>query len=240
MKFRHRLTAHLAIVLAVAFVWAFAVLQPSARAAGLAAVPAAMAGDSPDHLGKWTVHYQRVEGGDGEVSNQINEHLDAEAVRLVQQATWDASTKRPWTFDVVGDLRIGATTASDVFVGQYNTGEPHMPVQSVSSVVCDSRTGDLITWDSVFADKRAGLARLGDATASALAATAAPDRLQDWRRQGQFAPLDINFKAWRPTAAGIELHFPEYQFGAGLKSVIVPWADVVDLLRPELASITQG
>jgi hypothetical protein len=60
------------------------------------------------------------------------------------------------------------------------------------------------------------------------------------RRQGQFAPVDINFKAWIPTAAGIELHFPEFQFGGGLKVVTVSWATVTDQIRPEFTPIMGG
>jgi hypothetical protein len=54
------------------------------------------------------------------------------------------------------------------------------------------------------------------------------------------APVDINFKAWIPTAQGIELHFPEFQFGGGLKVVTVPWATVTDQIRPEFTPITGG
>lgn len=211
--------------------------QPIAYAAGFAPVPSVISGNSPDQLGAWTVHYQRVAGGDEAMASQLNDHLDAEANREVQQATWDGSTKHPWTYDSNGILQVGAMTVSELFVSQYNTSEPHMPVQSVASVVCDSRSGAIITWDNLFVDQQAGLARLSDATGAALAAVAPRNHVRDWRRQGQFAPVDINFKAWMPTAQGIELHFPEYQYGAGLKAVTVPWAKVADLIAPEFAPI---
>ena len=139
-----------------------------------------------------------------------------------------------------GTLQVGPMTVSEVFVGQYNTDEQHMPIQSVASIACDSRSGVPITWDNLFVDKQAGLTRLGDATAAALADVAPPDHVRDWRRQGQFAPVDINFRAWIPTAAGIELHFPEFQFGGGLKVVTVPWATVADQIRPEFTPIMGG
>jgi hypothetical protein len=208
-----------------------------AHAAGFVAVPSVISGNSPDQLGTWTVHYQRADGGDPALADQINDRLDAEANREVQQATWDGSTKRPWTFDADGTLHVGRTTVSEVFVGQYNTDEPRMPIQSVASIVCDSRSGVPITWDNLFVDKQAGLTRLGDATAAALADVAPPDHIRDWRRQGQFAPVDTNFKAWIPNAQGIELHFPEFQFGGGLKVVTVPWAKVADQIRPEFTPI---
>jgi hypothetical protein len=214
--------------------------EPIVHAAGDFAVPSVISGNSPDQLGTWTVHYQRVDGGDSLVADQINDQLDAEANREVQQATWGGSKKRPWTFDADGALHVESMTVSEVFVGQYNTDEQHMPIQSVASIVCDSRSGVSITWDNLFVDKQAGLTRLGDATAAALAALAPPDHVRDWRRQGQFAPVDINFKAWIPTAAGIELHFPEFQFGGGLKVVTVPWAAVADQITPEFTPIMGG
>ena len=214
--------------------------EPIAHAAGFLAAPSVISGNSADQLGTWTVHYQRVDGGDPVLADQINDRLDAEANREVQQATWDGSTRRPWTFDAKGTLHVRPMTVSEVFVGQYNTDEPHMPIQSVASIVCDSRGGVPITWDNLFVDKQAGLTRLGDATAAALAAVAPPDHVRDWRRQGQFAPVDINFKAWIPTPQGIELHFPEFQFGGGLKMVTVPWATVADQIRPEFAPIMRS
>jgi hypothetical protein len=214
--------------------------EPIAHAAGVVAVPSVISGNSPDQLGTWTVHYQRVDGGDPVVADQINDRLDAQANSEAQQATWDGSNKRPWTFDADGTLHVGPMTVSEVFVGQYNTDEQHMPMQSVASIVCDSRSGVPITWDNLFVDKQAGLTRLGDGTAAALADVAPPDHVRDWRRQGQFAPVDINFKAWIPTAQGIELHFPEFQFGGGLKVVTVPWVTVTDQIRPEFTPITGG
>jgi hypothetical protein len=214
--------------------------DPSAHAAGFIGAPSGISGTSPDQLGTWTVHYQRVDGGDPVLAGQINDRLDAEANREVQQATWDGSTRRPWTFDADGTLHAGPMTVSEVFVGQYNTNEPRMPIQSVASIVCDSRSGVPITWDNLFVDKAAGLTRLGDATAAALSDVAPPDNIRDWRRQGQFAPVDINFKAWIPTASGIELHYPEFQFGGGLKVVTVPWARLADQIRPEFTPIMGG
>jgi hypothetical protein len=223
------------IVIAVvtAAVTTIASAGPMAHAADFVAVPTVVSGSSPDGLGRWAVHYQHVEGGDAAVGADINDRLDFEANRLVQQATWDGSTKRPWTYDANGMLFFGPMTVSELFTGQYNTDEPHMPIQSLSSIVCDGRSGAPITWDSLFLDKAAGLARLGDATEAALISAAPADHVRDWRRQGQFAPLDMNFRAWIPTANGIELHFPEFQFGRGLKVITVPWAKLADQIRPE-------
>ncbi len=236
-----RWTSLLAGLAAITVAWvAVPGPEPIAHAAGFGAAPSVISGNSPDQLGTWTVHYQRVDGGDPVLADQINDRLDAEANREVQQATWDGSTRRPWTFDAAGTMHVGLMTVSEVFVGQYNTNEPHMPIQSVASIVCDSRSGVPITWDNLFVDKQAGLTRLGDATAAALADVAPPDHVRDWRRQGQFAPVDTNFRAWISTAQGIELHFPEFQFGGGLKVVTVPWGAVADQIRPEFTAIMRG
>ena len=81
---------------------------------------------SPDGLGTATVHYQQLGAGDSPTADVINDHIDTEAKRAVTQAMWDASTRRPWTFDASGRLSTWAITASEVFTGVYNTAEPHM------------------------------------------------------------------------------------------------------------------
>jgi hypothetical protein len=232
---RPRILLSLAAVALTAVTAGLAV--PAARADNLSASATVITGRSPDGLGTWTVHYQHVEGGDAAVAASINDHLDNEANRLVQQATWDGSTRRPWTYDANGTLYFSPAAVSEIFTSEYDTDEPNMPMRSVSSVVCDSRSGVPITWDNLFVDKTSGLARLGDGVAEAVAAVAPPEHVRDWKRQGQFAPVEVNFKAWRPTTTGIEIHFPEFQFGRGLKAVTVPWAKLADQIRVEFAAI---
>ncbi|MGA5544562.1 DUF3298 domain-containing protein [Mycobacterium sp. NPDC051198] len=221
---------------------AFVIITPfTVNAAG--AEPAGntdalISGKSPDGLGTWTVHYQHFDGT-SPVASIINDRIDDEANREVQQATWNGSTRRPWTFDATGTMNVRPTTVSEIFVGQYNTDEPNMPMQSLGSVVCDSRSGAVITWDNLFQDKTSGLIRLSAEVEARLAPTASPNELRDWRRSGQFAPIDVNFKYWVATPQGIELHFPPLQFGGGLKIVTVPWASMSDQITPEFAAITE-
>ena len=210
--------------------------------AGAAAAepPAAtISGTSPDGLGTWSVHYQRFDDDGTPAAEAINGHIDAEANRQVTQATWDGSTRRPWTFDAAGTMNVRAVTVAEVFTGSYNTDEPHMPMDTLGSVVCDRRSGNIITWDDLFADKTAGLSRLGELTAAQLAAVASPTELRSWRRQGQFAPVDINFRYWMPTDAGIELHFPSVRFGPGRTVMTIPWAEVRDQIDSEYLAITR-
>lgn len=196
-------------------------------------------GSSPDGLGTWSVHYQRLSTDDA-TAVIINDHIDAEANREVTQAVWDGSTRRPWTFDATGTMTIRATTVSEVFVGSYNTAEPHMPMHTVGSVVCDAGNGDILTWDNLFRDKTAGLIRLGEQVEAQVSTVASPTQLRDWRRAGQFAPIDVNFKHWTPTDQGIEFHFPPPQFGPGVKIVTVPWSAIDDQIVPQYLSITGG
>lgn len=193
---------------------------------------------SPDGLGTATVHYQHLAVGDSPTAEEINDHIDAEANRAVTQAMWDGSTRRPWTFDASGRLTTWAITVSEVFTGVYNTAEPHMPMNRLGSVVCDTRSGIIISWDNLFSDKTAGLTRLGEQLETQVAAVASPTELRNWRRSGQFAPVDVNFKYWIPTREGVALQIPEVQFGRGLKVVIVPWSAISDLIAPEFLPIT--
>jgi hypothetical protein len=220
-------------VSAVNSAWA----EPVPNELSFTAVPGVIAGTSPDGLGTWSVHYQRIGGDNPDTGAAINGGIDAEAMRQVQHQTWDGSTRRPWTFDATGTAYFRPMTVSELFVGQYNTGEPNMPFQTVATVVFDSRSGIPITFDNLFRDKRAGLTRLSEQTASTLPAVYPPPHPGDWGRSGALAPIDINFKYWIPTARGIELHFPDCQFGRGLKVITVPWAKVEDLIAPEFLPI---
>lgn len=209
------------------------VSSPVARAEPVAAE---IAGTSPDGLGNWAIEYQHVVVG-GPVAAAINDGIDAEAQRQVQQQTWGASTKRPWTFSATGTVSTGAITVAELFVGQYNTAEPTMPIQTVATAVFDSRSGVPITWDNLFRDTNAGLTRLAEQSAVILPTVYTEPHPGLWNHSGALAPLDINFKYWIPAALGIELHFPDYQFGRGLKVITVPWAAVADLIAPEFAPI---
>jgi hypothetical protein len=111
-----------------------------------------------------------------------------------------------------------------------------MPLPTVATVVLDNRSGILITWDNLFRDKSAGLTRLSEQSAAILPTVYAQRHPEEWHPSA-FAPLDINFKNWIPTAQGIELHFPDYQFGRGPKVITVPWAKVADLIAPEFQPI---
>lgn len=205
---------------------------------GYAATPDVIAGTSADRLGTWEVRYQRLAGGDENVAAAINDVIDAEARGQVATYEPSASKTMPWTFNSTGTLSFRPITVSELFVGEYNTDMPNMPFHAVATRVFDKRSGILISWDNLFVDKRAGLTRLAEQTKQILPTEYASPR-QGWQFGNEVAPLDINFKYWIPTAEGIELHFPDYQFGRGFAVITVPWARVADLIAPEFAAITQ-
>lgn len=205
-----------------------------------AVVPDEVAGASPNGLGGWTVKYQKLAGGDPAVTDQINHILDDEANGQVWLNAASASKTKNWTFHTDGTLQFRPLTISEIFVGQYDAPElPNMPFDTVATRVFDARSGSQIVWENLFRDKRAGLARLSDLTKTILPA-AYPAPPGGWAEYGYaMAPLEINFKYWMPTAKGIELHFPDYQFGRGLKVITIPWGQVSDLFAPEFHPITQ-
>ncbi|WP_286134992.1 RsiV family protein [Mycobacterium sp. UM_Kg1] len=206
-------------------------------AGGYLAVPAAIAGQSPDRLGVWEVQYQRLAGGDANVVEAINAVIDAEARGQVATYEPSATKTMPWSFNSTGTLSFRPITVSALFLGEYDTEMPNMPFHAVATRVFDKRSGILITWDNLFVDKAAGLARLAEATKQILPTRYAPPR-QGWQFGNEVAPIDLNFKYWIPTADGIELHFPDYQFGRGLPVITVPWPRVAELIAPEFAAIT--
>lgn len=230
-----------AVTVAVAVTVTVAALSPVGAAAadpvgGFAAVPDVIAGTSPDGLGIWSVRYQRVEGGDPAIAKAINDVIDAEARGQVATYEPSASKTHKWTFNSTGTLSFRSITASELFVGDYSTDMPNMPFRAVATRVFDTRSGILLSWDNLFVDKQAGLLRLSDQTKEILPTVYAAPRA-GWQFGDEIAPVDANFKYWIPAARGIELHFPDYQFGRGLPVVTVPWAKIIDLIAPEFVAI---
>ena len=202
-------------------------------------VGAVIAGESPDQLGDWIVRYERLGGPDPVMVHRINEVIDAEARGQVATYEPSATKTHPWTLDVNGALTFREITVSALFTGEYDTDLPNMPIHTVGTRVFDNRSGILIDWDNLFVDKSAGLARLSELTKTILPTVYAPPRRPGvWQFGSEIAPVDDNFRFWIPTAGGIELHFPDGQFGRGTAVITVPWAGVADLIAPEFAPIT--
>lgn len=231
----------LAAVLAVSSVLCISAARVAVAEVGAGWFPggAVIAGKSPDQLGDWTVRYERLGGPDPAIVDSINAVIDAEA--RGQVATYEPSATRtqPWTLDVNGTLSFREITVSALFVGEYDTDMPNMPIHTVGTRVFDKRSGILISWDNLFVDKSTGLARISELTKAILPTVYAPPRRPGvWQFGSEIAPVDANFRFWIPTAGGIELHFPDGQFGRGAAVITVPWAGVADLIAPVFGPIT--
>lgn len=198
-----------------------------------------IAGKSPDQLGDWVVRYERVGGGDSGIADAINQVIDAEVRGQVATYEPSATKTNPWTLNVDGHVVKRPMTISTLFTGEYDTDQPNMPFQTVATRVFDCRSGILIDWDNLFMDKKAGLARLSEQTKRIIPTVyAPPSRPGVWQFGSEVAPVDANFRYWLPTDQGIELHFPDWQFGRGLPVITVDWAVVRDLIAPEFQAIT--
>lgn len=198
--------------------------------------PGRIEGPSPNGLGRWSVDYQRLAGGDPAITTSINEQIDTAANNAVRQISWDATKTLPWSFRGRGTITLGTITVSELYLGEYTTDLPNMPIHTVATRVLDRRSGAPITWDSLFTDKQAGLTLLGRQTESLL-----PTRYDlppSWHYGGETQPLDINFAHWIPAPAGLALYFPERQFGPQLMTITVPWDRLHQFIRPEFAQIT--
>jgi len=199
-------------------------------------VPGHIEGPSPNGLSQWSVDYQRLAGGDPAITTSINDQIDTEANNAVRQISWDATKIQPWSFRSRGTITLGTITVSELYLGEYTTDLPNMPIHTVATRVLDRRSGVPITWDTLFTDKQAGLTMLGRQTESVL-----PTRYAlppSWHYGGETLPLDINFAHWIPTPTGIALYFPEQQFGPELMTITVPWDRLHQFIRPEFAEIT--
>ncbi|MCV7318314.1 hypothetical protein AWB99_15635 [Mycolicibacterium confluentis] len=191
-------------------------------------------------MGDWTVNYEKVAGGDPAIADTINRILDDEANGQVWLYAASASKTSPWTFHTQGRLLFRPMTISALFLGQYDAVNlPNMPVDAVATRVFDSRSGIQIVWDNLFVDRQAGLVRLAELTKQILPATYPTPPLGGWAEYSpSMAPIERNYRFWIPTAAGIELHFLEGQFGRERRTITIPWAGVSDLIAPAFAGIT--
>jgi hypothetical protein len=203
-------------------------------------VPDVRSGVSPQGPGEWTVNYEKVAGGDPAIADAINRILDDEADGQVWLFAASASKSSHWTFSTQGRLQFRPMTISELFRGQYNAVDlPNMPVDTVATRVFDSRSGIQIVWENLFVDEQAGLNRLGELTKQILPAAYATPPLGGWGEYyAGWAPVERNFRYWIPTDAGIQMYFPEGQFGREVRSITIPWSAVSDLIAPVFEPIT--
>ena len=230
------------IATCIVFVCSAATVATAAAGADSTSVYSdSVGGSSPNGLGTWTVDYQKVSGGDPAVADAVNRILDDEANGQVWVYAASASKTSPWTYHSQGTLAFRPLTIAAVYLGQYNATElPNMPVDTVATRVFDSRNGNQIVWENLFTDEQAGLDRLAAQTAELLPVAYPQPQLGGWSEYSpSMAAVERTFQFWVPTASGIELHFPDRQFGRGLRVITVPWAAVRDVIAPDFVAITR-
>jgi hypothetical protein len=195
-------------------------------------------GYSPDGLGTWKATRVQLIGGDPAVARAFN---DASQVVVRGQLARAVSGTRegttPWSFEANGQV-----TFRSIVIGQVITSALYFgahPSSEAGTVVIDSRTARPVLIGDVFADERAGLARLSEQTKIIM------PKVNGWKGtmpdEPGNAPVRENFDNWVPTPDGMELHFPAQQFGMGIaETITVPWPDLTDLLAPDMANIAMA
>lgn len=217
-----------------------AAADPVSNGVTYTVVPDVRAGVAPNGLGDWVVEYEELAGGDPAITDAINRILDDEANGQVWLYAATASKTSPWTFRTRGRLQFRPLTIAELWQGQYNATElPNMPVDTVATRVFDARSGAQIVWKNLFVDEQAGLKRLGELTKQTLPQAYPTPPLGGW---GEYytgwAPVERNFRFWIPVDGGIQLFFPEGQFGREVRTITIPWSALRDLVAPDFQPIT--
>ena len=142
-----------------------------------------------------------------------------------------------WLFESNPTVTFRTSAIAELIVGVHSAKEAAHPNDYVSTVVIDSRTAKPITLADLFVDEQAGLNRLSEQTKVIFPQVwgGGPSPMLD---EPGNRPIAENFANWIPTAAGMELHFADYQFGHGLPVITVPWSAVADVLAPDMTALT--
>jgi hypothetical protein len=194
-------------------------------------------GYSADGLGTWKATRYELLGGDPAVSRAFNDASQAVARDQLARAVHGAREgTTPWSFEANGQVTFRSVVIAQVITSALYFGA--QPSSEAGTVVIDSRNAQPVTIGDVFADERAGLDRLSQQTKVIL------PKVNGWNGtmadEPGNAPLRENFANWVPSADGMELHFPAHQFGIGVaETITVPWANVTDLLAPNMVDIAR-
>lgn len=188
--------------------------------------------------GDWHINVGQLSNGHDAVAMVFNTASVASGTAMAEMIDRDRLVRDRASFTTTPTVSFRPTVIAQVLNGgYYHEGGAH-PVDYVTTIVIDTRTAAPITLDDLFADKQAGLDRLSEQTKLIFPrkygnGTPMPDTPSN-------APASANFENWIPTAAGLELHFKEDQFGPGLMPVItVPWSELTALLAPDMKVLAQ-
>lgn len=71
-----------------------------------------------NHLGSWSVDYQRLAGTGSAIIDTIDDAINQPAGAMVAATDHSATDNHPWTFHVTGQLSVESVALSTLFVGE--------------------------------------------------------------------------------------------------------------------------
>jgi hypothetical protein len=173
-------------------------------------------GTTTDRMGTWDARIAELTEGDPAVVEAFNQASRTSAQQQIDRAKIESNPGEQWNFESHGQVTFRSIAVGQLILGTHYYGAH--PTSYISTVVIDSRSGDLIMLTDLFADDQTGLNRLSELTGA--------------------EPRAENFANWIPTSEGLEIHFAPYQFGIALpETKIVAWAALADLLSPVMTGI---
>ncbi len=199
-------------------------------------IRSASSDSTDDGKGRWTLSVDTISGGDVRVAEAFNSAVLASAQQQLEPVKRDADPDGTWSFDTDPAIFFGGASVSELISGLYVHVPSAHPVNYVSTVVIDSRSGTPITLKDLFTDEQAGLERLSTQTKLLLPAVMGAETTPMPDEPGN-APEAANFANWIPQPEGLEIHFADYQFVHGTPAITVPWSALDDLLAPGMAAL---
>lgn len=185
--------------------------------------------------GGWHANVGQLSGGNDSVATAFNNASIASGRTIGSMLDGDGVLRDHATFDASPTVSFRPTAVSQVLRGvYYHQGAAH-PLDSVTTIVIDTRNATPITLGDLFTDTQVGLNRLSEQT-KAIWPTVYGRPMGD---EPGNAPVEKNFHNWIPTAAGLEIHFEDYQFAHGLPVITVPWPRLTGLLAPDMQVLAQ-
>ncbi|MCT7368752.1 hypothetical protein A7R75_07070 [Mycolicibacterium llatzerense] len=183
----------------------------------------------------WHVNVGQLAGGNDAVATVFNAASLASGRTMAAMLDGDEVLRDHATFDSTPTVSFRPTAVSQVLHGAYyHQGGAH-PLDYVTTIVIDTRTAAPITLGDLFTDTQAGLNRLSEQTKE-IWPTVYGGPMGDGPGN---APVEKNFHNWIPTAAGLEIHFEDYQFAHGQPVITVPWSQLTGLLAPVMQVLAQ-
>jgi hypothetical protein len=201
-------------------------------------------GATPDGHGHWHTRVGHLTGqnagGDPAVIAAFNSASGASAKGVVDQARADADRASSWNVDVNPSVTFRPSAISELLVGVFYAAGAAHPVNYVGTIVIDSRTARPITLKTLFSNESRGLQRLSEQTKLIWPTVYGHGDSEPMPDEPGNQPREENFVNWIPTAAGMEIHFADYQFGHGLPIITVPWTALSDVLAPDMTALARG